>query len=136
MAIRAGGKIKPSAEFHGPIWSQFQPISILRCSISLTLGTILGRFRAYRGRCSERQLCCQKAKDLCIASRRGPKKALVAIQHSTPTAIWHMLANGEVYQDQAQTTTPASTTKKQSHDQSSNSKTSETKWKSLSWLAA
>jgi len=34
-----------------------------------------------------------------IKSRRGPMKALVAIQHSMLTAIWHMLTNGEIYTD-------------------------------------
>ncbi|KAA0973438.1 IS110 family transposase [Paeniglutamicibacter gangotriensis] len=31
--------------------------------------------------------------------RRGKKKALVAIEHSILTAVWHMLADGECYQD-------------------------------------
>jgi transposase len=30
-----------------------------------------------------------------IASRRGPKKANVAIQHSMLIAIWHMGVNGQ-----------------------------------------
>jgi transposase len=34
-----------------------------------------------------------------IAARRGPMKALVAIEHSILTAAWHMLANGECYTD-------------------------------------
>ena len=34
-----------------------------------------------------------------IASRRGPQKANVAIQHSMPTAIWHMGRNGTLYDD-------------------------------------
>lgn len=34
-----------------------------------------------------------------IASRRGPNRALVALQHSMLTAAWHMLTNGEFYQD-------------------------------------
>jgi transposase len=34
-----------------------------------------------------------------IASRRGPKKANVAIQHSMLTAIWHMAATGTLYDD-------------------------------------
>jgi transposase len=34
-----------------------------------------------------------------IASRRGPMKALVAVQHSMLTAAWHMLTNGDFYQD-------------------------------------
>jgi transposase len=34
-----------------------------------------------------------------IASRRGPKKANVAIQHSMLTAIWHMATTGTLYDD-------------------------------------
>ncbi|MEV0804684.1 IS110 family transposase [Kribbella sp. NPDC050281] len=34
-----------------------------------------------------------------IASRRGPKKANVAIQHSMLTAIWHMATTGTLYTD-------------------------------------
>jgi len=34
-----------------------------------------------------------------IASRRGPQKANVAIQHSILTAIWHMGHTGELYND-------------------------------------
>jgi transposase len=34
-----------------------------------------------------------------IASRRGPQKANVAIQHSMLTAIWHMGRNGTLYDD-------------------------------------
>jgi transposase len=34
-----------------------------------------------------------------IASRRGPKKANVAIQHSMLIAIWHMGTTGTLYED-------------------------------------
>jgi hypothetical protein len=34
-----------------------------------------------------------------IASRRGPQKANVAIQHSMLIAIWHMGTNGSLYDD-------------------------------------
>jgi transposase len=34
-----------------------------------------------------------------IASRRGPKKAIVAVEHSIIIAIWHMLTDGTFYQD-------------------------------------
>jgi hypothetical protein len=34
-----------------------------------------------------------------IASRRGPQKANVAVQHSMPIAIWHMGTNGCLYDD-------------------------------------
>lgn len=34
-----------------------------------------------------------------LAARRGPIRAIVAIEHSILTAIWHMLRNGEAYND-------------------------------------
>ena len=34
-----------------------------------------------------------------IASRRGPQKAKVAIQHSMLIAIWHMGTTGTLYDD-------------------------------------
>ncbi|NKR18568.1 hypothetical protein A5N16_22860 [Arthrobacter sp. M6] len=34
-----------------------------------------------------------------IAARRGPKKALVAIERVILTTTWNMLANGEIYTD-------------------------------------
>ena len=34
-----------------------------------------------------------------IASRRGPIKAIVAVEHAILIAIWHMLTNGELYND-------------------------------------
>ncbi|GAB3258918.1 IS110 family RNA-guided transposase [Arthrobacter pigmenti] len=34
-----------------------------------------------------------------IAARRGPMKAIVALEHSILTATWHMLAEGECYAD-------------------------------------
>ena len=34
-----------------------------------------------------------------IAARRGPMKAIVALEHSTLNAAWHMLATGECYND-------------------------------------
>lgn len=34
-----------------------------------------------------------------IAARRGPMKAIVAIEHSILTAVWHLLADGECYAD-------------------------------------
>jgi transposase len=34
-----------------------------------------------------------------IAARRGPMKAIVAIEHSILTAAWHLLADGECYAD-------------------------------------
>lgn len=34
-----------------------------------------------------------------ITARRGPMKALVALEHSILNAVWHMLADGECYAD-------------------------------------
>lgn len=34
-----------------------------------------------------------------IAARRGPMKALVALEHSILVAVWNMLTNGEFYRD-------------------------------------
>jgi transposase len=34
-----------------------------------------------------------------VATRRGPMKATVALEHSILTAVWHMLADGECYAD-------------------------------------
>ena len=34
-----------------------------------------------------------------IASRRGPIKAVVALEHATLVAVWHMLTTGETYRD-------------------------------------
>lgn len=34
-----------------------------------------------------------------IAARRGPMKAIVAVEHSILTAAWHLLADGECYED-------------------------------------
>lgn len=34
-----------------------------------------------------------------IASRRGPMRALVAVEHAMLTAAWHMLTTGEIYTD-------------------------------------
>lgn len=43
-----------------------------------------------------------------IASRRGPQKANVAIQHSMLTAIWHMGRTSTLYDDPAPTSSPDS----------------------------
>lgn len=34
-----------------------------------------------------------------VAAKRGPKRALVAIEHTIIVAVWHMLTNGDVYID-------------------------------------
>ena len=42
-----------------------------------------------------------------IAARRGPKKALVAIEHSILIIIWTMAHTGARYDDPGPSTTPA-----------------------------
>ena len=34
-----------------------------------------------------------------IAARRGPVKAVVAVEHAMLIAIWHMITNGDFYSD-------------------------------------
>jgi transposase len=34
-----------------------------------------------------------------LAPRRGPSKAIVAVEHSILTSVWHMITRGESYQD-------------------------------------
>ncbi|QDC17383.1 IS110 family transposase [Rhodococcus ruber] len=34
-----------------------------------------------------------------LAARRGPTKALVAVEHSMLVAVWNMLTNGDIYRD-------------------------------------
>jgi hypothetical protein len=34
-----------------------------------------------------------------VASRRGPVKAIVAVEHAILIATWHMITNGTIYQD-------------------------------------
>ena len=34
-----------------------------------------------------------------IAAKRGPIKAVVALEHNILTAVWHMLTNSELYTD-------------------------------------
>ena len=40
-----------------------------------------------------------RARSLRITSRRGPIKAIVALEHTMLIAIWNMLTNGVLYQD-------------------------------------
>lgn len=35
-----------------------------------------------------------------LAARRGPMKALVAVEHALLISLWHMLRTGELYRDQ------------------------------------
>jgi transposase len=42
---------------------------------------------------------CLSAKYLRIASRRGPVKAIVAVEHAILIAIWNMITNGAFYDD-------------------------------------
>ena len=39
------------------------------------------------------------AKYRCIATRRGPVKAIVALEHAMLVAIWNMLTTGALYSD-------------------------------------
>ncbi|MGC5225335.1 IS110 family transposase [Micromonospora sp. DT81.3] len=56
-------------------------LGVAALSVSRTKGTYLGaRYRR-------------------IAARRGPLKAVVAIEHTLLVAVWHMLQNGEAYTD-------------------------------------
>jgi hypothetical protein len=57
-----------------------------------------------------------------IASRRRPKKANVAIQHSMLIAIWHIGHTGALYDDPAPTTSPDSTPTAQGSERSTNSR--------------
>jgi hypothetical protein len=34
-----------------------------------------------------------------LRPRRGNKKALGAVEHPIPCAVWHMLSTGELYRD-------------------------------------
>jgi len=49
--------------------------------------------------CAAHPHTCLGAKYRRIATRRGPMKANVAIQHAMLTAIWHMGTTGELYDD-------------------------------------
>ena len=57
--------------------------------------------RSRRGRhaCAQNPSTYLGARYRRIATRRGPQKANVAVQHSILTAIWHMGHTGELYND-------------------------------------
>lgn len=57
-----------------------------------------------------------------IASRRGPMKANVAIQHKMLTIIWHMATTGTLYDDPEPTTSAGSTPNAPRTEPSTNSK--------------
>ena len=61
-----------------------------------------------------------------LAIRRGKKRAIVAIERALLTAIWHMLTNGDFYQDPDPTTTSNTTPPDEPTAQSKNSPASAT----------
>jgi transposase len=76
----SAGKAKSSTTTHGNAYLK-GTLGVAAMSVSRSKSTYLAaRYRR-------------------IASRRGNARALVAVQHSILTAIWHMLRNGEVYHD-------------------------------------
>lgn len=76
----SAGKVKSSATTHGNAYLK-AALGVAAMSASRSKGTYLAaRYRR-------------------IVSRRGPMRAIVAIEHTILTAVWHMLRNGEVYAD-------------------------------------
>lgn len=61
-----------------------------------------------------------------IATRRGPMRAIVAIEHAMITAAHNMLTNGDFYRDPAPTTTPPTSPPEPNPEQSTNSNPSAT----------
>ena len=55
--------------------------------------------RALGGDCRYAGTSAQGGKYRRLAARRGPQKALVAVEHAMLTAIWHMITNGVSYAD-------------------------------------
>jgi hypothetical protein len=49
--------------------------------------------------CAQHPGTCLNAKYRRIATRRGPQKASVAVQHAILVAIWNMGTNGTFYED-------------------------------------
>lgn len=76
----SAGRVKSSATTHGNAYLR-GALGVAAMSASRSKGTYLAaRYRK-------------------IAARRGPIRAIVAIEHTILTAVWHMLRNGEVYAD-------------------------------------
>lgn len=63
-----------------------------------------------------------------IAARRGPIRAVVTIEHSILTAVWHMFTTGEVYLDPGADYYHGSTPNAQPTKRSGNSRRSATRW--------
>ena len=77
---QSAGRIKSSATTHGNAYLK-AALGIAALSASRSKGTYLSaRYRR-------------------ILARRGPARAVVAIEHTILTAVWHMLHNGESYTD-------------------------------------
>lgn len=77
---------------HGLLRASFVPPEPIRELRDLTRATAAMAV-------SRSQTTCFGAKYRRVKSRRGPVKALVAVEHSILTAVWHMLTTGEVYRD-------------------------------------
>lgn len=76
----SAGRVKSSATTHGNAYLR-GALGVAAMSASRSKSTYLAvRYRK-------------------IATRRGPIRAVVAIEHTILTAVWHMLRNGEVYAD-------------------------------------
>ncbi|WP_417564139.1 IS110 family transposase [Microbacterium sp.] len=76
----SAGRVKSSATTHGNAYLR-GALGVAAMSASRSKGTYLAvRYRK-------------------IAARRGPIRAVVAIEHTILTAVWHMLRNGEAYAD-------------------------------------
>ena len=76
----SAGRVKSSATTHGNPYLK-GALGIAAMSASRTKGTYLAaRYRR-------------------ITGRRGPTRAIVAIEHTILSAVWHMLRDGEVYTD-------------------------------------
>jgi transposase len=76
----SAGKMKSSHTTHGNKYLK-GALGVAALSVSQSKGTFLAaRYRR-------------------LVTRRGKPRAIVAIQHSILTAVWHMLRNGEAYDE-------------------------------------
>jgi transposase len=76
----SAGKHRPAGTLHGAPWLHRAMVEAAR-SAARTRGSYYS---------------VQAAR---IAKRRGPNKAAVAVAHSMITTIWHLLTNGQLYED-------------------------------------
>lgn len=76
----SAGKMKSSRTTHGNKYLK-GALGVAALSVSQSKGTFLAaRYRR-------------------LVTRRGKPRAIVALQHSILTAVWHMLRNGEAYEE-------------------------------------